>query len=103
MDFGDRRLVMDIECDAGRGLDGVRDKPSVGELRAESHGEAAGVSGGDEFFGICADAAFETCGEAVLRVLQDAALGGNLAFTFLEAAVPYGAGGRGSSRSASVA
>ena len=49
------------------GLEGVRGELGVGELRAKGHGEAAGVGGGDELFGVGAGAIFKARMEAVGR------------------------------------
>ena len=74
-----RAAVVSIES-------GVR--PALVISRAKGHGEAAGVSGGDELFGVGADAVGEAGFEAVLCVFQGAALGGDCSAAFFEAAFP---------------
>jgi hypothetical protein len=54
-----------------------------GELAGERHREAAGVRGGDELFGIRPGAVFEARAERVLRVAENAAIGGDAAFPSL--------------------
>ena len=58
------------------------------DLAAKCHGEAAGVGGGDELFGVGADAVGEAGFEAVLRVFEGAALGGDCSAALFETAFP---------------
>jgi hypothetical protein len=46
------------------------------------------MSGGEEFFGVRADAVLEARPERILRLLQDAAVGGNIAFAVFQTSLP---------------
>ena len=61
--------------DAGGGV------AAGGQEVGEGHREAGGVGGGDEFFGVGSGSAFEAGAEGV-GVVQDAAVGANVAFAF---------------------
>ncbi len=71
-------------------MDGEGDVAGLGEFVGEGHGEAAGVGGGDELFGVGAGAFFEARLEAVGGVVQGVALGGDGALAGFEVAVPEG-------------
>jgi len=73
----------------GRGrVDGSRREASLAEFRRERHRETARVRRRDEFFGIRADAVLKACAERVLRFLERAALGGDVALARFQVAGP---------------
>src|SRR5712691_3999169 len=80
-----------FEADGGGGFQFLRGETGAAELRGKSHGEATGVRGGEQFFGIGAHAVFKTGAEGILGLFQDAAIGRNGAFTAFQVALPDGA------------
>jgi hypothetical protein len=68
-------LAEQVKGEKGRSFDRVRSQAGLGNLGAQGHGEAAGMRGGDQLLGIGAYAVGEAGFEAVLRLLQCAALG----------------------------
>ena len=73
----------------GRGrVDGRGRETGLAKFRRERHRETARVRRRNEFFGVRADAIFETRAERVLRFLERAALGGNVAFASFQVASP---------------
>ena len=77
-----------VQCHFGAGIDAVRGHPCFAQLQGQSHGETAGVSGPDQLLGVGTGLVFEAGVEAVGRVLECTALGGNAAFAVLDAALP---------------
>lgn len=63
---------------------------ALGEHEGESHGEAAGMSGGEELFGVGAFFGFEAGAEGIGSCSEDAALGGEGAVAGFEVALPDG-------------
>jgi len=58
------------------------------ELRGKRHGEAAGMRGSEEFFGIGADTAFKARMKRVSGLFEDSAVGRESAFAGFEVALP---------------
>src|SRR5215472_1601570 len=71
-----------------RGVDGLRGHPSVAELRGESHSEASGVRGGNEFFRVRSRLRLKPGRKRIGSVLQHSAGCGEGSLTVLEAAAP---------------
>lgn len=89
MRLGDGETVADFfERYGGGGFEFFGGEAGAAELRRKSHGEAAGVGGGEELFGIGADATFEAGVEGVGGLFKDAAVGGERAFAGLQIALP---------------
>src|SRR6266849_5255950 len=92
MALGDAEAVSDFfEADGGGGFKFLCRETGVAELCGKGHGEATGVRGGEQFFGIGAHAVFKTGAEGILGLFQDAAIGRNGAFTAFQVALPDGA------------
>src|SRR5208282_3874377 len=90
MALGDGEAVSDLfERDRASGLQLRGGDSGAAELRGKSHGEAAGMRGRKQFFGIRADTVFEARAEGILRAFQRAAIGGNGTLTGFQVAVPY--------------
>src|SRR5690606_19227758 len=79
-----------LERDGCFGLDPLGRLSRVVELRGQGHREAAGVSGGDELFGIRALTFLEARAEGVLRICEHTALRRNRSFAVFQTAVPNG-------------
>src|SRR5579871_825482 len=81
MAFGDGKTIADFfERNGGGGFKLFSGEAGAAELRGESHGETSRVSSSEEFFGICADAVFESRAEGILRLFKDATVRGNRTF-----------------------
>src|ERR1700722_5528865 len=89
MAFRDGKAVTDfVECYGGGGFQLLRGHAGAAELCRESHSETSRVGRGEKFFRIRADAVFEARAERILRLFEDAAVGGDRALAFFQAALP---------------
>src|SRR6266851_4457540 len=92
MALGDAEAVSHFfEADGGGGFQFLRGETGAAELRGKSHGEATGVRGGEQLFGIGTHTVFKTGAEGILGLFQDAAIGGNGALAAFQIALPGGA------------
>ncbi len=80
-----------FEADGGGGFQFLRGETGAAELRGKSHGEATGVRGGEQLFGIGTHTVFKTGAEGILGLFQDAAIGGNGTLAAFQIALPDGA------------
>lgn len=91
MALGDAEALANFfERNRRGGLEFLRGHACSAQLGGKSHRESTGVGGGEQFFGIGADAVFEAGAIRVLRLLEDAAVGGDRAFAVLQTALPKG-------------
>src|SRR5271155_2316151 len=89
MDLGDGEAGVGLlQRDRRSGADALGGEVGGAELSAERHAEASGVRGGEQLFRVGAYAVLKARAEAVLRVLERAALGADAAFTVFESTVP---------------
>src|SRR5262249_53976358 len=81
-------LAFWIETDGGFGCKLGRREARGLQLERQRHGEATGMSGGDQFFGIGTLFVFEAGLERVGRLLEYAGIGGEVAIAGASRAAP---------------
>src|SRR6267142_2672280 len=89
MTLGDREAVGEfLKRNGSRRLQFLRGQSRVAELRGERHREAPGMRRSKKFFRIRTHTIFKSRAEGILRLLQDAAVGGNRALTVFQTTLP---------------
>ena len=92
MAFGDgEAAVLLFQVDGAGGIERLRLEAGSGELRGQSHGEATGVRGGEQLFGVRSRALLETAVERIRRVGKRPAGHGNKSVPGLQISLPFGA------------
>src|SRR5712664_3092992 len=89
MTLGDREAVREfLERNGSRRLQFLRGQSRVAKLRGERHREAPGMRRSKKFLRIRTHTIFKSRAERILRLLQDAAVGGNRALAILQTTLP---------------